>query len=647
MKKRIDIMMVFLFLFLTGFSFFMQGDAGDKPGLAPVNPEFLKYQALRKAGKVQRLSADGYPLGRIPSPVDFSHAAGTANPGAAASYPSFYDLRAYGKVTDVRDQGSCGACWTFGAMASIESNLKPDETRDFSEQHLNSTHGFDYPICEGGHAWMTTAYVARWDGPINESDLVYPYSAATPSATAYTTQKHVQQVAFLPERQNYLDNNAVKYCLTQVGVVEVSFAYKSGFFNAGTNGYYCDDSDSEVNHIVAIVGWDDTFAASNFTFAPPGNGAFIVKNSWGPGWGKNGYFFISYYDKSLCEFISYSGIEDRNNYTSIYQYDPLGWVADWGKPGMTCWGANIFTARNSQPLRAVGFYTSDVNAEYKIHIYKNVAAGKPRSGSLAAVLSGTEAYPGFHTGVLNEAVALAGGDRFSVVIQLINSSYPYPLAVEYFYEGYSSAATANSGESFISYDGNSWQDAAGIPDLPKGNVCIKAYAASDKAKLTLKATAKGGTNPAPGIHWITLGSEESIRAIPEIGCAFTGWSGDGAGTENPLTVVMSKDKTITAAFCAIQSPLNVSGRKVLNRSFSQAEYINILSWSSNPANAGIDITGYRIYEIKDASRTLLGEVAADKTEYRHRMAGTAARTYEIAAVTRDGWEGSPATITVE
>jgi C1A family cysteine protease len=645
MKKRIGTAAVCLLLFLTGFSFFTRGEAGNKPGLAPMNPEFLRYQA--RAGSVERFSDDGYPLGRIPAPVKFFVSKAIANREAAVSYPAYYDLRNYGKVTDVRDQGSCGACWTFAALASMESALKPDETWNFSEQHLNSKHGFDYPECEGGNAWMSTAYAARWDGPINESDMVYPYSAGAAAASAATTQKHVQQVIFFPERQNALDNNAIKHYLTQVGAVSVSFAYMNGYFNSATNGYYCHNRDSEVNHIVAIVGWDDAFAASNFTTPPPGNGAFIVKNSWGSNWGKNGYFYISYYDVSLCEFVGFSGMEDRTNYPSIYQYDPLGWVGSWGLPGLTCWGANIFTAGNNRPLRAVGFYTTDIDAKYKIYVYTGVAAGKPRSGTLAAVLSGVEASPGFHTEVLGEAVPLSGGERFSVVIQFTNRSDPYPLAVEFFYEGYSSAATAHPGESFISYDGNGWSDASNLPDLPKGSVCIKAYAASDKLKLTLKATASGSTNPAPGAHWISRGSEKAIRAVPEIGCAFTGWSGDGAGTENPLTVVMDKDKTIIAAFRPILAPLNATGRKVLNRSFSQAEYIDTLTWSPNPGNSGLEISGYRIYEKSSDSRTLLEEVAADKREYCRRLAGASARTYEIVALAAGDWEGPSATVTAE
>ncbi len=581
MKKTIGFFAIFLFLFSLGHFCFTQEELLEKPGLAPLNPEFLKYQALIKAGKAQRYSDDWHPLGRVPAPVNLSHVRGDVNRNLAASYPASYDLRSYNKVTDVRDQGSCGSCWAFSAMASLESVLKPDDTRDFSEQHLNSRHGFDYAECEGGHSWMSAAYLARWDGPINESDLAYPYATSAAFSTAaadYTTQKHVQQIVFLPERANSQDNNLIKHYLTTVGAVEVSFYYQNSSYNVSQQSYYYDGSNNdETNHMVAIVGWDDAYAAGNFSSTPPGNGAFIAKNSWGLDWGKDGYFYISYYDASLSYFVSYASPEANGNYQHNYQYDPLGWVGDWGWEDTVGWGANIFAAQSNLPLRAVGFYTTDVNVNYKIHVYTGVTANNPCSGTLRYTLNGSKPYPGFYTETLTRAVPLTIGERFSVVIKFTNKKWGYPIAIEYSANGYSSAATAHNGESFCSHTGNAWEDLNKDPGTDNGNVCIKAYAAADP----------------------------------------------------------------------IQAPLNLSGMKVLNRSFSQAEYINVLSWDANPENSGLGIVGYRIYEKSGGILTLLEEVTAEQTEYSHRMAGTTARTYVVVAVASDDREGLPASITVE
>ena len=64
------------------------------------------------------------------------------------------------------------------------------------------------------------------------------------------------------------------------------------------------------------------------TDQPPGNGAFIVRNSWGTGWGDAGYFYVSYYDTNFGygENAVFDDAEPTSNYNAIYQYDPLGWT---------------------------------------------------------------------------------------------------------------------------------------------------------------------------------------------------------------------------------------------------------------------------------------------------------------------------------
>ena len=84
------------------------------------------------------------------------------------------------------------------------------------------------------------------------------------------------------------------------------------------------------NHVVCIVGWNDSYSKSNFSPNPPGNGAFIIKNSWGTSIGMQGYQYVSYYDHVIGDFIYTDTYNDINfavdynnlyNYSSIYQYD--------------------------------------------------------------------------------------------------------------------------------------------------------------------------------------------------------------------------------------------------------------------------------------------------------------------------------------
>ncbi|MCJ7682610.1 MAG: hypothetical protein MUP70_17910, partial [Candidatus Aminicenantes bacterium] len=95
----------------------------------------------------------------------------------------------------------------------------------------------------------------------------------------------------------------------------------------------------------------------------------------------------------------------------------------------------------------------------------------------------------------------------------------------------------------------------------------------------------------------------------------------------------------------IYAPVNCAGRRMLNRSLLQAEYINVLSWQGHPDNE--DVALYRIYLIEGADRNLLADLSPDHFEFRHRsVSKDRTYAYSIAAVNHWGNEGTPANITV-
>ncbi|MCP5053508.1 MAG: hypothetical protein GY940_40455, partial [bacterium] len=238
------------------------------------------------------------------------------------------------------------------------------------------------------------------------------------------------------------------------GPLDFAMFWEFGTFRDVYNTQYTPNNSGQ-NHRLSIVGWDDNYPASNFLYPPPGNGAFIARNSWGPGWAEGGYCYISYYDASLKEFTSFNNAESVSNYGSIYYHDPLGRTRSWGKDA---WGGNVFTAVNNLPLKAVGFYANDANLLYEIYIYKNidVAANNPRSGTLMAVKTGSFIYPGYYTVDLDSTVPLQPGELFSVVIYFNNTGAARSVPLEYPIQQHSSAATANPGESYVSRDGTNW-----------------------------------------------------------------------------------------------------------------------------------------------------------------------------------------------
>jgi len=471
--------------------------------LAPVNPSFILFQQ----SSIQNTYNDGTGkqvlLGFRPSPLNFSHMTGS-RPAimSMGNYPASYDLRNYNRVTPVRDQGSCGDCWAYGAFGSLESSLMPTESWDFYEGDLNANHGFDHMSCAGGNNEMSTAYLARWSGPLNEG-------------TSTPLQKHVQEVIYLPPRSSAIDNDNFKSAIMNYGGISTSFYWNSGYMVGG--GYFYPPGGSG-NHMITIVGWDDTHAVSG----APGVGAFLCKNSWGSGWNGNGYFWISYYDGALGheEQAVFHDAEPSSNYDTIYKYDPLGESIDYGYGSTTGWAANVFNASSNQTINAVSFYTTDVNTAYTVSVYTNPASG-PTGGTFQTTTSGSIPYAGYHT-VLISSVQVQNEQKFSVIVKLTNPRYTAPIALEYPLSGYSTGARASTGQSYVSSDGNSWSDITN--QYANTNVCIKAFGTSSIAKQTYIDN--------PIISTTTLANEIPILAIAnyigEIGVE--SWTEAGSGT---------------------------------------------------------------------------------------------------------------------
>ncbi len=429
---------------------------------APLNPEFQKnFQS-----ETQSI------IGDVPLSL----------PGALyAESPASFDLRSYNKVSPIKNQGSAGSCWAFATYSSLESYLSGTGNWDFSENHMKNilssscAEGFDRAASDGGNHFMSTAYLVRWSGPVPE--LEDPYNpGSTSSPENLQPVKHVQEVIFIPDRKHSTDNNGIKQAIMKYGAIYTTMYYNNAYLAKGKNYYY--NGHNFSNHAVSIVGWIDSYSRTNFYGSaagiPPGDGAFIVKNSWGTLWGESGYFYISYYDTNIGNNCAvFNNAEPTSNYNQIYQYDPLGWVTSAGFGNDTAHFANIFSALQSGVIQAVGFYTPVLNSQYEIKIYKNCSEQSPVSGLLATTKSGNVSDPGYHTIKLFTDVPVSKNEKFSAVVRLKTPGCNYPIPMEVPISGYSSKATAVPGQSFVSKDGVEWTDITS--SRPGSNVCIKVY----------------------------------------------------------------------------------------------------------------------------------------------------------------------------
>jgi C1A family cysteine protease len=269
--------------------------------------------------------------------------------------PATLDWRNVGGITyvsPIKNQGSCGSCWAFAVTAGLESQamIGTNGTQvDLSEQILVSCSGAG--SCSGGYSASASNYIRDYGLPM-ESCFVYTATNNVCSnacaewqngtATLYKVNGwHTATTLTGAEKVQGIKNALYTYgpIVASFYVYNDFYSYRSGVYSYTTGSYV-------GAHAVLIVGYDDTLQA------------FIVKNSWGTGWGEAGYFMIAYSEVGGTSNFAYSALAyDGYGDNPPPSPDPVDPTPDPDPTPTTCTYALSSTSKTFKPAGGTGSFT--------------------------------------------------------------------------------------------------------------------------------------------------------------------------------------------------------------------------------------------------------------------------------------------------
>jgi len=261
MKHLLHFLALFSFLLLTSCS---TVDVPENKQFIPVIP---KDAVLSSSGKMYRTGLK-IPVGFKPDRVI------KANLGEPL--PATFDWRTQVQLSPIENQASCGSCWAFSTSATFQDVKRIfGETEDLSEQYLLSCANPSEWSCNGGFFAHDAHKSPR--GAVLASE--YPYTATDSACKSGLNYRwKLTSWAYLPGGENP-SVDEIKAAIYKYGPVSIGVAADSAFSNY-SGGIFQGSGSTQLNHAVNLVGW--------------GDGYWILRNSWGAGWGENGFMRIKW-----------------------------------------------------------------------------------------------------------------------------------------------------------------------------------------------------------------------------------------------------------------------------------------------------------------------------------------------------------------
>ncbi|KAJ9578024.1 hypothetical protein L9F63_025115 [Diploptera punctata] len=207
--------------------------------------------------------------------------------------PDEVDWRQKGAVTPVKDQANCGSCYAFSATGSLEGQhyRKTGKLNSLSEQNLVDCSIFVGNLgCGGGYIDTCFEYIKQNGGIDTEES--YPYKAKDGTCVYSNKTIGATDTGYVDLASG--DEEKLKVAIATIGPISVAIHASQSSFKSYRSGIYCDPdcSSKDLDHGVLVVGYG-TDKETNQDY-------YIVKNSWGAGWGENGYLKMCRNQNNNC-----------------------------------------------------------------------------------------------------------------------------------------------------------------------------------------------------------------------------------------------------------------------------------------------------------------------------------------------------------
>nr|A1KXI0.1 RecName: Full=Cysteine protease; AltName: Allergen=Blo t 1; Flags: Precursor [Blomia tropicalis]AAQ24541.1 Blo t 1 allergen [Blomia tropicalis] len=220
------------------------------------------------------------------------------------SLPQNFDWRQKARLTRIRQQGSCGSCWAFAAAGVAESlySIQKQQSIELSEQELvdctYNRYDSSYQCngCGSGYSTEAFKYMIR-TGLVEEEN--YPYNMRTQWCNPDVEGQRYHVSGYQQLRYQSSDED-VMYTIQQHGPVVIYMHGSNNYFRNLGNGVLrgVAYNDAYTDHAVILVGWGTV----------QGVDYWIIRNSWGTGWGNGGYGYVERGHNSLGinNFVTYA-----------------------------------------------------------------------------------------------------------------------------------------------------------------------------------------------------------------------------------------------------------------------------------------------------------------------------------------------------